>query len=169
MSNQLTAPWAPPDSKSYFLALPFVVRRQIYYAAGLGKHQNCWPSRIYVDMNFHGALRKQRTNAEFEKMSEVELQSYQFDKRNLGWLGPETAATQLPRRFDPDAEPLPLNLLHVCHSMHDEVEKIFLWRASFHDYAARSRWPTSARNLKLTRDSTPRSTFYPSEPFILYS
>ena len=117
MNNQTTYRDWPPvtkyeiPSKCHLLELPFDIRRRIYYAVGLGPN-------LSTDMNFYGILWKRENLGELygQEMSE----SNQIDDQD----GVEAKNSGRFARVDRNLQPLPLNLLYVCRTMHDEVEKL---------------------------------------------
>lgn len=94
-----------PELKFCFLTLPFKIRRMIYHEAGLATPRG-------IDMNYWGAFRKERLET-LQDLSDSELESYRLDDRAVE---AKRVLLRLP--------PFPLNLLYVCHAIHDEVEKI---------------------------------------------
>jgi len=108
--------YEPATDQSYgcrLLELPFKIRRQIYHAAGL-------PTNSSIDMNFSGIIRKGMADGRSKPWDLSDF--YRINHRDEA----EAIGNEHFKRFDLSLPKslLPLNLLYVCHAMHDEVEKL---------------------------------------------
>lgn len=97
-----------PTPQCPLLQLPLNILHRICYAAGMG------PSRT-LDMNFCGVLRKPKPLDYLQTMSDSDREIYEAEVE---------VTSGRTSRVNLQVPSVPVNLLYVCHEIHDEVEKL---------------------------------------------